>query len=180
MLGCLNDAKVGTMIDLGTGTGRMLQVFAPYIEQGIGIDSSAEMLRVARHVVADTEDCQISVQQANLTNTDFKSGCADLVTLHQVLHFLDDPILAIKEAARLLTPQGHLIITDFEHHENEDFRDRFSHRRLGFQDSEMQRFLQENALELASVLSVPSHKPNIPTVKIWHAKQPGIASSPIG
>ena len=180
MLDCLPEAKLGTMIDLGTGTGRMLQVFAPHIEQGIGIDSSAEMLRVARHILADTEDCQISVQQADLKNTDFKSGCADLVTLHQVLHFLDDPILAVKEASRLLTPQGHLIITDFEHHENEDFREHFSHRRLGFQDTEMQRFLKENALELETVLNVPSHKPNIPTVKIWHARQPDNASSSIG
>lgn len=172
MLGLLPGGVLGSMIDLGTGTGRMLEVFAPHVDSGAGVDASADMLRVARHTLAQSAFDHLSVQQADLTATKLDMGSADLVTLHQVLHFLDDPILAIREAARLLAPDGHLLLTDFEHHALENYREDYAHRRLGFEEAEIARYLSETGLALQSVTSVPSGKADTPTVKIWHARKP--------
>lgn len=171
MLSCLPEGRLSMMVDLGTGTGRMLEVFAPLMERGIGVDASADMLRVARHKLADTAFSHISVHQGDLTATTLDEGSADLVTLHQVLHFLDDPILAVREAARLLSPDGHLLLTDFEHHSLENYREDYAHRRLGFDETEMARYLSELDLSLQSVIAVPSGKVSVPTVKIWHAQK---------
>lgn len=175
MLNLLSEHSFTAMVDLGTGTGRMLEVFAPHTQRGIGIDASADMLRVARHTLAQTDFSHISVQQADLTATALERGSADLVTLHQVLHFLDDPALAVREAARLLTPGGHLLLTDFEHHDLEHFREDYAHRRLGFEEAEIARYLADARLNLESVSVVPSGNPDIPSVKIWHARQPAAA-----
>ena len=180
MLKLLSSETLEIMVDLGTGTGRMLEVFASHIDQGTGIDASPDMLRVARHTLAQSEFSHISVQQADLTDTKLPSDKANLVTLHQVLHFLDDPILAIREAARLLAPQGQLLVTDFEAHDLDYFRDSFAHRRLGFEDSDIQRLFVESGLTLQAVVAVPSGKSDVPTVKIWHARKSAAAQYATG
>lgn len=157
------------MVDLGTGTGRMLKLFAPHIRSGVGVDDSVEMLRVARHTLSDDAYTHISVQQADLQDAPLKDGAADLVTLHQVLHFLEEPARAVKEAARLLSEGGHVLITDFAVHEFENYRDDYAHRRLGFSDNDMQQFLAENGFELAKIRTLPASDPATPNVKIWHA-----------
>lgn len=157
------------MVDLGTGTGRMLKLFAPHILSGVGIDDSVEMLRVARHVLSDDAFTHISVQQADLLDVPLKDGSADLVTLHQVLHFLDDPGHAVAEAARLLGQGGQMLITDFTAHDFEHYRDDFAHRHLGFSEPEMAQILNQTGLKFLSLKSLPACDPNTPEVKIWHA-----------
>lgn len=157
------------MVDLGTGTGRMLKLFAPHIRSGVGVDNSVEMLRVARHTLLDDAFAHISVQQGDLQDAPLKDGASDLVTLHQVLHFLEEPSGAVKEAARLLRDGGHLLITDFALHEFENYRDDFAHRRLGFSDQDMEQFLSENGFEMAQIRTLPPSDSSTPDVKIWHA-----------
>jgi len=118
------------MIDMGTGTGRMLELFAPQIRKGAGIDMNPDMLKVARHKLADERFGHISLQQSDLLASPFREGSADLVTLHQVLHFLEDPRDAIFEAARLMSANAALLIIDFQAHSVEAFRENFAHRRL--------------------------------------------------
>ena len=168
------------MVDLGTGTGRMLKLFAPHIRSGVGVDDSVEMLRVARHTLSDDAYTHISVQQADLQDAPLKDGAADLVTLHQVLHFLEEPARAVKEAARLLSEGGHVLITDFATHEFENYRDDYAHRRLGFNDQDMQQFLSENGFELTKIQTLPAPNPATPDVKIWHAVKTSTAISATG
>ena len=180
LLGLVPDQNFQRMVDLGTGTGRMLKLFAPHIRSGVGVDDSVEMLRVARHTLSDDAYTHISVQQADLQDAPLKDGAADLVTLHQVLHFLEEPTRAVTEAARLLTEGGHLLITDFATHDFENYRDNYAHRRLGFSDQDMQQFLSANGFELSQTRRLPASDPTTPDVKIWHAVKTSTALSATG
>ncbi len=169
LLDLLPDQSFERMVDLGTGTGRMLKLFAPHVRSGIGVDDSVEMLRVARHTLSDDAFTHVSVQQADLHDAPLKDGSADLVTLHQVLHFLEDPSRAVQEAARLLKPGGHLLITDFAAHELENYREDYAHRRLGFNQEDMAQFLGETGFTLMATRILPAPNASTPDVKIWHA-----------
>ncbi len=180
LLGLVQGQEFARMVDLGTGTGRMLKLFAPHISSGVGVDDSVDMLRVARHTLSDDAYTHISVQQADLQDAPLKDGAADLVTLHQVLHFLEDPARAVREAARLLGEKGHLLVTDFAAHEFENYRENYAHRRLGFSDHDMQQFLAETGFELSKTKMLPAPNPTTPNVKIWHAVKISNALSATG
>ncbi len=161
------------MVDLGTGTGRMLEVFSGVIERGSGIDNNTDMLKVARHKLAAQEHSHITVRQSDLHATPLEADCADLVTLHQVLHYLDDPIEAVIEAARLLTSSGQLLIIDFESHDREDFHKAYAHRRLGFSDVQISDWLEQAGLKLGRVETVQTDGEQ-PNVKIWQGLRPAL------
>lgn len=169
LLKCVESKSFDRMVDLGTGTGRMLELFAEAIQSGVGIDSNPDMLKVARHKLAADEFSHVSVQLGDLLQTPFRDGSADLVTLHQVLHYLDDPREAIYEASRLLTIGGDLIIVDFETHNEDRFRDDYAHRRLGFSTEDMSEWSASNQLELSVIKRVSN--PDSPAVIIWRARK---------
>jgi len=154
------------MVDLGTGTGRMLEVFADRVTRGSGIDNNAHMLKVARHKLAENNYNHIRVRQGDLSSTPLAGGQADLVTLHQVLHYLDDPLSAILEAARLLSPTGIILIADFEAHNQEEFREDYAHRRLGFEDKDLEDWFLVAGLHLNGIETIKTQG-NRPNVKIW-------------
>ena len=180
LLDLVSGLEFSRMVDLGTGTGRMLKLFAPHIQSGVGVDDSVEMLRVARHTLSSDAFTHISVQQADLQDAPLKDGAADLVTLHQVLHFLDTPENAVIEAARLLGRDGHILITDFAAHTLENYRDDYSHRRLGFNDPDMVQFLTQSGFNLLQTRRLPASDPNTPDVKIWHAIKSPLSNSATG
>lgn len=153
------------MVDLGTGTGRILEVFADRVARGSGIDSNHDMLKVARHNLAKPELSHLSVRHGDLHLTPLSASTADLVSLHQVLHFLDDPNTAILEAGRLLKPGGQVLIVDFEIHDRDDFRDKYAHRRLGFTDADIAFWLEQAGLTLINSRRVEAA--NSPAVKLW-------------
>lgn len=155
------------MVDLGTGTGRMLSVFAARTARGSGIDNNTDMLKVARHNLASAGHDHISVRQGDLHATPLESASADLITLHQVLHYLDDPRAAIAEAARLLAPSGRLLIVDFDTHAIERYREDFAHRRLGFSDVDMSGWAADLGLSLHSPVTIKTGDTTRPQVKIW-------------
>jgi ArsR family transcriptional regulator len=123
---------VEDMLDIGTGTGRMLQLFAGRAKRAVGIDVSREMLALARAnlLAADLRHC--SVRQADMYRLPWAEPCFDLITMHQVLHYADQPGAAIAQAARVLRPGGRLLIVDFARHERTDLATRDAHRHLGF------------------------------------------------
>ena len=164
------------MIDMGTGTGRMLEVFSPIIKSGIGLDANPAMLKVARHRLASDDYNHVTVQQCNLNETPFRDGSADLITLHQVLHYLDDPQDAIDEASRLLKAKGVLFIVDFETHENERFRVDYEHRRLGFSENDMAEYARVSNMSIERVKEFENEAN--PNIIIWQArknKKPAVA-----
>jgi ubiquinone/menaquinone biosynthesis C-methylase UbiE/DNA-binding transcriptional ArsR family regulator len=121
-----------SLLDLGTGTGRILEFFAPVIERGLGIDLSPAMLAVARANLEHAGIRHCTVRQGDIYDLALGRDSFDVVILHQVLHFLEDGVRAIREAASVLRPGGRLVIVDFAPHELEFLRDQHAHRRLGF------------------------------------------------
>ena len=136
-----------SLLDLGTGTGRMLELFGPQIERGLGLDLSLDMLLLARDRLerAGLKNC--SVRQGDLYDLPLGNDTFDVIILHQVLHFLDDGGRAIREAARVLRPGGRLLVVDFAPHEQEFLREQFAHRRLGFTPETVTQWIVQSGLE---------------------------------
>ncbi|RVD61402.1 metalloregulator ArsR/SmtB family transcription factor [Mesorhizobium sp. M2D.F.Ca.ET.185.01.1.1] len=158
-----------SMLDLGTGTGRLLEIFAPLYRRGVGIDMSREMLTVARANLDKAGIANAQVRQGDIFSPPVERNAFDLVTIHQVLHYLDDPARAISEAARLLRPSGRLIVVDFAPHSLEFLRDQHAHLRLGFSDRQMSEWFEEAGLDLEDSQEFGPRGGNEArlTVKLW-------------
>ncbi|RMF24460.1 MAG: methyltransferase domain-containing protein [Deltaproteobacteria bacterium] len=151
MLSAAGDGPLGDLVDLGTGTGRILELFADRIRHGVGIDESHEMLEIARAKLDERGAAHCQVRRGDIYAVPLADASADLVTIHHVLHFLDDPEAALREAARLLRPGGRLIAVDFAPHQLEFLRTEYEHRRLGFSDAEVQRWCRAAGLDRLQV-----------------------------
>jgi len=163
----------GEFLDLGTGTGRMLEVAAPHIDRGVGIDTSRDMLAVARHKLEQQRFSHCHVRHGDVYNVDLPSGGVDTAVFHHVLHFLNDPASAINEAARTLRPNGMLTIIDFAPHSIEMLRDEYEHVRLGFTEDEVSGWCSAAGLENISAMNfTPSQEgADVLTVTLWTAMQ---------
>jgi ArsR family transcriptional regulator len=139
--------SVGRLVDIGTGTGRMLELFAPSADHALGVDRSPEMLRLARAKLGQAGLAAAELRQGDMYALPLASGSADTVIIHQVLHYAQQPAGAVAEAARLLGPGGRLLIVDFAPHEREELRESDAHLRLGFADDVMLKYLEAAGLE---------------------------------
>jgi ArsR family transcriptional regulator len=155
------------LIDLGAGTGRMLTLLGPRAESALGLDLSHQMLNVARLHAAEAGLKNVELRHGDIFATGLPSACADLVVVHRVLHYLGDPARAVMEAARLVRPGGRLLIVDFAPHELEFLRQDHQHRRLGFSDEEMGRWLEAAGLSRERTVDLPPAAHEGLTVKIW-------------
>jgi ArsR family transcriptional regulator len=159
------------MVDLGSGTGRMLTLLGPRAQTAIGMDLSQQMLNIARTNVAKAGLAKCEIRHGDIFATDLPAQVADLVVVHQVLHYLGDPAAAVKESARLVAPGGRLLIVDFAPHKLEFLREQHAHRRLGFFDDEIERWLLKAGLSKVKITTLPpSVQPGL-TVKIWTAER---------
>ena len=156
VLAALDGRRVETLIDLGTGTGRMLEVLASSYKRGIGIDSSREMLAVARSRLATAGITHAQVRLGDIGDVDLAAGPADIIVIHQVMHYFDDPGRMLAQARRLLKPGGEMIIVDFAPHELEFLRSEHAHRRLGLSQSQMSGWAATAGLTVAAVREFPS------------------------
>ena len=147
--------RFGFYVDLGTGTGRILELFAPLADQALGIDLSHEMLAIARARLDAAGLAHAQVRKADIYDIPLNDGVADFVTLHQVLHYLDDPAAALKEVARILKVNGRLLVVDFAPHELEFLREEHAHRRLGISDAALRRWLKQAGLSLIKTHMLP-------------------------
>ena len=161
---------IDLLVDLGTGTGRMLEIFGTRAARAVGFDISPDMLTIARAKLDElaAENCQ--VRQGDCANVPLGDNVADIVILHQVLHFLDDPQRAVNEAARITRPGGCVLIADFGPHEMEDLRNEHAHRRLGFTDEEMSHMLAAAGLSAASGDMLAAQNTPL-TVAMWQAEK---------
>jgi ubiquinone/menaquinone biosynthesis C-methylase UbiE/DNA-binding transcriptional ArsR family regulator len=172
----LADHPFRSLLDLGTGTGRMLEMFGPQIERGLGIDLSPAMLHLARDRLERAGLRNCSVRQGDIYDLPLQNDSFDLVILHQVLHFLDDGGRAIQEAARVLRPEGRLLVIDFAPHEEEFLREQFAHRRLGFAAEAVTQWMSGSGLEPVmheSLAPEPGSGVKI-AVSLWLARDPRV------
>jgi ubiquinone/menaquinone biosynthesis C-methylase UbiE/DNA-binding transcriptional ArsR family regulator len=159
------------LIDLGSGTGRMLTLLAPHVEQALGLDLSQQMLNIARNHVAEAGLARCELRHGDIFGTRLPDASADLVVVHQVLHYLADPAAAVREAGRIVADPGKLIIVDFAPHGLEFLREQHQHRRLGFSDAEMRRWLEEAGFPSIQANALPPVQKEGLTVKIWTAER---------
>jgi ArsR family transcriptional regulator len=164
----LSDRPVGRLVDLGTGTGRMIELFGASATRALGVDRSPEMLRLARAKLAEAVPIA-ELRQGDLTALPLADGLADTVILHQVLHFVPQPGAALGEAARLVGDGGRMLIVDFAPHEREELRTRDAHQRLGFSDAQIEGWLTAADLELDAIRELEGGEL---TVKLWLAERP--------
>ena len=150
LLEITNNLEIETLLDVGTGTGRMLKLFSPHTKQGIGIDLSHEMLGVARSHLENNAITNMQIRHGDMYDLALMDGSMDLVLFHQVLHFADDPLAAIRETARILRPDGIVIVIDFLPHKNEKLREEHAHRRLGFSEEEINEWCRITDLKITT------------------------------
>lgn len=150
ILDTLGDKPVRALADLGTGTGHILTRLAPRAERAVGIDASHAMLAVARAALEKAGLTRVELRQGDIYAPPVERGAFDLVVVHQVLHYLEDPARALREAAALLAPGGRLLVVDFAPHDLAFLREAHAHRRLGFARDEVAGWLGEAGLDVTA------------------------------
>jgi ubiquinone/menaquinone biosynthesis C-methylase UbiE/DNA-binding transcriptional ArsR family regulator len=168
----LADKPFRSLLDLGTGTGRMLELFGPQLDTGVGIDLSLDMLLLARARLERAGLKHCSVRQGDIYDLPLPRDRFDVVIIHQVLHYLDDGARAIREAARLVAPGGRLLVVDFAPHDLEFLREEHAHRRLGFAPETVSQWLAAADLDVTLQTSIPPEKGSEGkiAVSLWLAK----------
>ena len=163
-------ANPRTVLDLGTGTGRMLQLFAPHIERGMGIDMSPDMLSLARSALSTPETSHVQVRRGDIYNLEGEAEY-DLILFHLVLHFLEEPDLAISAASKLLSDRGRMLIVDFAPHDLEFLQKEHAHRRLGIANQQMHRWFSDAGLAIEDVRTLKPIEDgdDMLTVQLWLA-----------
>jgi ubiquinone/menaquinone biosynthesis C-methylase UbiE/DNA-binding transcriptional ArsR family regulator len=169
------DRPVDALLDLGTGTGRMLELFGPDISRGLGLDMSLDMLAMARARLDRAGLRHCTVRQGDIYDLELPKNSFDLVIVHQVLHFLDDGGRAIREAARVLRPGGRLLVVDFAPHDLEFLRDQHAHRRLGFAQETVTQWIEAAGLDAVLYRTLEPGSDGKIAVSLWLARDPRIA-----
>ena len=177
----VGQGPVHALLDLGTGTGRMLELLGPLAGRAIGVDQSPQMLSVARVRIERAGLGHVQLRQGDIYALPVIGDAYDLVVMHQVLHYLDDPLRAIREAARVLRPAGRLLIADFAPHEEEALRTAHAHRRLGFAREEVAGFLAAAGLDLIAtdnLLPKPDEAGKL-AVSLWLGRDRRVIADPL-
>jgi ubiquinone/menaquinone biosynthesis C-methylase UbiE/DNA-binding MarR family transcriptional regulator len=170
----LDDQPIRSLLDLGTGTGRMLELFADNIERGLGLDLSLDMLALARARLDRAGLKHCTVRYGDIYDLALPHDSFDVVIIHQVLHFLDDSARAIREAARVLRPGGRLLVIDFAPHDLEFLRDEHAHRRLGFAGETVTQWLEAAGLDIVRQEALPPGPEGKIAVSLWLARDPRV------
>ncbi|MEM7327338.1 MAG: metalloregulator ArsR/SmtB family transcription factor [Pseudomonadota bacterium] len=170
----IGDQTFDRIVDLGTGTGRILALLAPRAQEAEGLDLSHHMLTVARANLNRADVRNARVRQGDVTATPFDANSADLVMVHQVLHYLEQPEDVLAEAARILKPGGRLLVVDFAPHDLEFLRESQGHRRLGIREEDMMIWADAAGLAMQSPtrFDPPASLDQGLSVLIWTATRP--------
>lgn len=172
----LEQDAIGRLLDIGTGTGRMIQIFGPAAQQVTAVDRSPDMLRLARAKLPQSGADKYALLMGDFYQLPLHEQSADTVILHQVLHYAHQPEAVILEAARVTETDGRLLIVDFAPHEHEELRVRDQHARLGFSDEQIGDWFAAAGFELEAVDALPG---GVLTVKLWLGRRRGARILPM-
>jgi ArsR family transcriptional regulator len=170
LAGALGTGNLGALLDIGTGTGRMTELFAPRATRVTAFDKSPEMLRIARARLQHLPAGLVELVQGDFAHLPFADAAFDTVLFHQVLHYAQEPEAVLAEAARVARPGGRIAVVDFAAHDREELRERHAHARLGFSDEQMLALLSEAGFAATPAIALPGRPL---TVKIWTARKAG-------
>jgi ubiquinone/menaquinone biosynthesis C-methylase UbiE len=180
IVAAIGKRKSDLLVDLGTGTGRILGLLSSSYARGVGFDLSPAMLSYARSKLDGAGVSHAQVRQGDIFDLPLPDASAGIVVMHQILHFLADPQRALQEAIRILAPGGALLVVDFAPHSLEYLREAYAHERLGFANDQMQQWLEDAGL---GDITAKHLKPKTSdgheklTVSLWLATAP-IATAP--
>ncbi|MEZ5654796.1 MAG: metalloregulator ArsR/SmtB family transcription factor [Sphingobium sp.] len=172
----LDGLEIGHLLDLGTGTGRMIELFGQRARKVSAIDRNAEMLRLARAKLPGENSEKYRLVLGDFCDIPLADGSVDVVTAHQVLHYSPTPERVIADAGRVLAPDGRMLIADFATHDREELRMRDQHERLGFSDEQIGSWFEAAGLSLETVKTLPGGEL---TVKLWLGKRRAAIVTPI-
>ena len=164
--------RVGRALDIGAGTGRLLEKLAPHVSGAIGVDASRAMVALARARLSRPDLAHCSVRLADMYRLPLMDARYDLVVLQMVLHYAEDPAAAIAEAARVLAPGGRLVIVDLAHHDRVDVVERFAHRWPGFADDAIAALLKGAGLPAPGAATVAGPL----AIRLWTTHMPAAAA----
>lgn len=171
-----NGGSLGSLLDVGTGTGRIAELFASRARHVTGLDKSPEMLRIARARLQKLPTARHNLIQGDFSALPFADCSFDTLLFHQVLHYAQEPEAVLAEAARVTRPDGLIAIVDFAAHDREELRSAHAHARLGFSDEQMLALLSEAGFSAETPPIALAGKPL--TVKIWTGRRQGVTSAP--
>ena len=176
MTALLEQEPVGHLLDVGTGTGRMIELFGPSAEQVTALDRSPDMLRLARAKLPEDAGDKYALVLGDFSALPLDAGSVDTVVMHQVLHYAQAPEAVIAEAARVTDGGGRVLIADFAAHEREELRLRDQHARLGFSNEQIESWFGQAGLDLERVDVLPGQEL---TVQLWLGRRKGARVLPI-
>ncbi|MGB3806330.1 MAG: metalloregulator ArsR/SmtB family transcription factor [Erythrobacter sp.] len=177
LLDILGDEPLGRMLDIGTGTGRMAELFAERADHVVALDRNLEMLRLARAKLQDLPTNRTEIVHGDFADLPFGAGRFDIVLLHQVLHYAQDPAVPLAEAARVTRPGGRIAIVDFADHDREELRERHQHVRLGFTDDQMRNLLERAGFSACDPVALEGGEL---VVKIWVGARQSLSTTEAG
>jgi ubiquinone/menaquinone biosynthesis C-methylase UbiE len=175
LLSLVPPGPAGRLLDIGTGTGRVLELLAPRVRQALGVDASKAMLALARARLDGPAFAHCAVRLADMYRLPLSDQSFEIVVLQMVLHHAEVPADAVLEATRVLRPGGRLLVIDLAEHERADLTGKLAHRWPGFADATMHEMLAAAGMQGSAPLLIPAPLP----IRIWPAVRMAVADAPI-
>ena len=167
LMSIAGQGPLGRVLDIGTGTGRVLELLGPRAEMGLGIDASAQMLALARSRLGQAGLAHCTVRRADMYRLPLPDGGDghgfDLTVLQMVLHHAEDPEAVLREAARVTRSGARIIVVDLAAHAPHALSETLAHRHRGFQEPRMRTMLQSVGLSVHGTVTIPGSL----TTQLW-------------